>query len=315
VPEILTITLNPAVDVAASVAEVVPDRKLYTSEPRVDPGGGGVNVARTIHKLGGEATALVAVGGVMGSRLIDLLHAEGVTTLPVPVSGETRQSFAVTSESTGAQYRFSLPGETLVKADAERLLTAIKKAAPVDGYIVLSGGVAPGLGDDFPQQIQTAIAPHTERLVVDTSKSPLTRILSRPTAPVYLLRVDQAEAAQAAQHAMDAIADSMTFASQLVARGVARMVVAGRGAEGSVLVTQDARYLCRSVEVPVRSKIGAGDAFVGAMTLALARGETPEQALRWGVAAASATVGTDATQLCDRATTEELFKGCVVTPL
>lgn len=313
-PDILSITLNPALDVATSVPEVIPDRKLYTATPRVDPGGGGVNVARTIRKLGGAATALVAVGGVTGARLVDLLKAEGVPILPVPVAGETRQSLAVTSDSTGAQFRFILPGERLGKADADRLLESIEDATPASGYVVLSGSVAPGLGDDFPQRIQEAIAPRSDRMIVDTSKSPLARLLAHPTAPLYLLRVDQVEAAQAAPD-LATLSDTAAFAGQLVARGVARMVVVGRGAEGSVLATPDARVHCRSAEVPVRSKIGAGDAFVGAMTLALSRGDAPDQALRWGVAAASATVGTDATELCDRGMTEQLFATCVLRPL
>ena len=132
------------------------------------------------------------------------------------------------------------------------------------------------------------------------------------SAPVLLLRVDQKEAAVAAHHSMDTIADILNFASDLVARGVAQMVVTGRGAEGSVLVTQDARFHSQGVQVPVRSKVGAGDAFVGAMTLALARGDAADQALRWGVAAASATVGSDGTASCERSMTEALFQRCKV---
>ena len=100
--DILTITLNPAVDLATHVAKVTAGPKLRCATPRFDPGGGGVNVARAVCKMGGSARALVAVGGAMGARLLDLLTAENIPTVPVPVSGETRQSFAVTDDSTGA---------------------------------------------------------------------------------------------------------------------------------------------------------------------------------------------------------------------
>lgn len=311
-PGILTITLNPAVDLATSVKQVVAGPKLYCKTPRVDPGGGGVNVARAICKLGGRATALVAVGGAMGERLCTLLAAEDVPTHPVEVGGETRQSFSVTDEGTAEQFRFSVPGDAISPESAERLLAQIAEAAPLGGYVVLSGGVAPGLGDDFPQRVQAAIAPRTDRLIVDTSKAALARLITDPTGPVLLLRVDQREAALAAGHAMETPADSVRFASELISRGVARMVVTGRGAEGSVMVTESACYLCRAARVPVRSMVGAGDAFVGAITLALSRGDAPDQALRWGVAAASSTVATEGTALCDRATTQALFKGCTV---
>jgi len=308
--KILTITLNPAIDLSTSVEAVVAGPKLYCKPPRIDPGGGGVNVARTIQKLGGQATALLAVAGARGDQILELLTVEDVPVIPVRVHGETRQSLAVTDESSGAQYRFSLPGETLTAAEAERLLAAIANAASKGCHVVLSGGVPPGLGDDFPAKIQRVIAPFTDQLIVDTSKAPLAWLMANPIAPLLLLRVDQKEAAQAAHHAMETIEDSLAFASALVAQGVAKMVVTGRGAEGSVMVTERARYHCKAPRVPVRSKVGAGDAFVGAMTMALARGEPAEQALVWGVAASSATVCTEGTALCDPDRTRELRQAC-----
>ncbi len=313
--DILTITLNPAVDLATSVGSVVAGPKLYCGPPLIDPGGGGVNVARAICKLGGSATALVAVGGTTGDRLLSLLAAEAVPTRPVPISGETRQSFAVTDEGTGMQYRFSVPGQTLTAQDGDRLIVEIASGASQDGYVVLSGSVAPGLGDAFPARILAAIAPRTDKLVVDTSKAPLARLIAKPANPVHMLRLDQNEAALAAEHATDTVADSLTFAEGLVERGVASIVVIGRGGEGSIMVTQNQRFICRAPEVTVRSKIGAGDAFVGAMTLALSRGDLPDLALRWGVAAASATMGTEGTGLCDPRITHDLLAQCAVEQL
>lgn len=311
--DILTITLNPALDYATSVARIVADQKLYCDPPRIDPGGGGVNVARAICKLGGRATAFVVAGGPTGERLQDLLRAEAIPLSVFPVAAETRFSFAVTDAQTGSQHRYSLPGAPIAARDRGRILDAIAKTVPRDGLVVLSGGMPPGLPDDFPQRIQHEIASSTPRLVVDTSKAPLQRLIDTPVAPLFLLRVDQKEAAQAARHAMASLDDSLNFAASLVARGVARHVVTGRGAEGSLMVTPERRFVCRAPQVPIRSKVGAGDAFVGAMVLALSRGAPPEQALRRGVAAASATVGTDGTALCDRESADMLLERCEIT--
>jgi 6-phosphofructokinase 2 len=313
--EILTITLNPAVDIATHVAQAIAGPKLRCADPRLDPGGGGVNVARAVCKLGGSARALVAVGGTMGDRLIQLLADEGVPTLPVQVSGETRLSFAVTDDSTGGQFRFSVPGQPLTPADGARLLTEIVRHTPQNGFVVISGSVAPGLPDDFQTRVIAALAPKRVRVVIDTSSRALDWLIGHPTIPADLLRIDQTEAAEAATHAMTTIADSVAFAADLVARGVAKTVVTGRGAEGSVLVSGDHRFFCHAPVVQVRSKIGAGDALVGAMTLALARGAAPEEVLQWGVAAASATVSTDATALCDLAQAQACFERCRIEQL
>ena len=313
--DILTITLNPAVDVATHVPAVIAGPKLRCAAPRYDPGGGGVNVARAVHKLGGSAHALVAVGGPMGDRLVSLLAAEGVPALPIVVSGETRQSFAVTDDATGAQYRFSVPGEILTAEDTARLLTEIAAHTTQDSYLVISGSVAPGLPDDFQSQIIAIAAAKQARVVIDTSSRALDRLIAHPTTPVHLLRVDQKEAAEAAHHPMNTVADSVAFAADLVAQGVAETVVTGRGAEGSVLVSRDQRFFCHAPKVAVRSKIGAGDAFVGSMTLALARGDTPDEALKWGVAAASATVSTEATALCDLPQAQACYDQCRIEAL
>jgi 6-phosphofructokinase 2 len=313
--DVLTVTLNPAVDLATHVAQVVAGPKLRCVTPRFDPGGGGVNVARAICKLGGSARALVAVGGAMGDRLLQLLAAEDVPALPVAVSGETRQSFAVTDDSTGGQFRFSVPGQPLAAADADNLRAAIAEQAAQGGIVVISGSVAPGLPDDFQGQIIAALAPKKARVVIDTSSRALDWLIAHPTTPVNVLRFDQTEAAEAASHPMTTIADSVDFAHDLIRRGVAKIVVTGRGAEGSVLVSQTKGFLCRAPVVTVRSKIGAGDAFVGALTLALARGAAPDQALQWGVAAASATVSTEGTALCDLAEATGRFDQCRVEAL
>ena len=310
--DILTVTLNPALDLATHVAQVIPGPKLRCAMPRVDPGGGGVNVARAVIKLGGVATALVASGGAIGGQLTALLTAEGVPCVPVPVSGETRQSFAVTDDSTKAQYRFSVPGQPLAPQDADNLDAAIREHAPKDGFVVFSGSVAPGLPQDFLRRNIDGLSVQSTRVIVDTSGAGLKELIADPVTPLYLLRVDHGEAAEAAGRALTTRADTIGFAAEIVGRGVAQTVVTGRGSEGSVLVSRDQRLFCRAPMVDVKSKIGAGDAFVGAMTLSLARGDTPEVALRWGVAAASATVGTEGTALCDISTARSCFAGTAI---
>ena len=76
--EILTITLKPAVDYSTSTERVEAGPKLYCEIPRIDPGGGGVNVARAVLRLDGAARAFVVIGGTMGDRLLSLLAAESV---------------------------------------------------------------------------------------------------------------------------------------------------------------------------------------------------------------------------------------------
>jgi 6-phosphofructokinase 2 len=105
-PEILTVTTNPALDIATATEIIEPSRKLRCEAPRYDPGGGGINVARAVHMLGGDALAVFPAGGASGQMIEALLGDEGVPNVAVPVPGITRESVAVVERQSGKQYRF-----------------------------------------------------------------------------------------------------------------------------------------------------------------------------------------------------------------
>ena len=60
---------------------VVPTHKLRCAAPRYDPGGGGINVARAVHALGGHALAIFPAGGAAGEMIRHLLD-EGPAPVP-----------------------------------------------------------------------------------------------------------------------------------------------------------------------------------------------------------------------------------------
>jgi len=311
---ILTVTLNPALDLAADAPQVVAGPKLRLSAPVTEPGGGGINVARAIALLGGRARMLAGLGGVTGARIEALIDAAGLEMVPFAVPDETRQSLVVTDQRDGAQYRFILPGPQWNAQLCDDLLARVMENAAPEGWVVLSGSQPPGVADDFPLQLAAKLENSGARLIVDTSGAALARLVVGGTGPApWCLRMDQAEAEDAAGRALPEVADSLAFADELVARGAARVVVLARGADGSVLAGEGARLHCRPPVVAVNSKTGAGDSFTGALTLALAQGDDLAAALRRATAAAAAAVMTGASELCRRTDAERLSRDCVLT--
>ena len=98
---IVTLTFNPSVDASASVQHIQPERKLRCSPPVYEPGGGGINVARAIHYLGGNPTAIWLKGGPNGDRLQRLLDDEEISHIPILIGNDTRQNLTVFEETTG----------------------------------------------------------------------------------------------------------------------------------------------------------------------------------------------------------------------
>jgi len=148
-PAIVTLTMNPALDVATATDAIVPSTKLRCEEPRYDPGGGGINVARAVHMLGGDALAVYPAGGASGEMIRGFLEKEGVPQAVVPVASMTRQGLAVVERQSGKQYRFLLPGPPLGAHDRERCLDALAAQAKGAVFIVASGSLPPGAPDDF----------------------------------------------------------------------------------------------------------------------------------------------------------------------
>lgn len=311
---ILTITLNPALDLATTAASVAPGPKLRCSDPVVDPGGGGINVARAIGILGGTATALVALGGATGARLAQALRDGGVAFHPFDAPGETRESLAVTDTSNGAQYRFVLRGTPWQRTDMDRALAAIGAAAPEGGWVVLSGSQPPGVPDRFTAEVRAAL-PASARLVVDTSGAALAALMRDPVPGLAILRMDDAEAEALAGRRFASHAEAADYAAELVAQGVAQCVILARGAAGSVLADAQGKLFAAAPPVQVTSAIGAGDTFVGALVLALAEGADRTGALAAGVAAAAAACLTPATELCRAEDASHFRTGIVVEVL
>ena len=308
--DILTVTLNPALDLATSVDSVVPGVKLRCGPPRTDPGGGGINVSRAIALLGGASRCLVALAGRNGDTLADLLRAQGIDLVLHKGPGETRSSLSVRDEHRGEQYRFMLPGPPWGPVDVIDAERSVVEAARPGGLVVISGTLPPGVLPDIVPDLTGKLRSKGCEVVVDTS-GPALYLLARCRGPAPdILRMNQEEADDLAGRKHRDLEDSADFAQSLVRRGVARVVIVARGPEGSVLATDGSRFHSRAADVPVRSKVGAGDTFVGSFTLAVAQGLPLDEALRRGVAGASAAVMTEGTALCGREDVERLLEVC-----
>lgn len=306
---ILTVTLNPALDLETRTPRITPQEKSRCTEPRRDPGGGGLNVARALQQLGGQATALVAAGGPTGAQLGEMLRARGVAVDVLPAPGDLRQNLSVIESETGAQYRFIFPGPTWTPRDADLLRTAIMARVASGDWVVLSGSLPPGFAPDTLVALIGDLAQAGARVVADTSGAALRAIAAAPGTGLHLLRMDGEEAGGLAGRDLAQAVDSADFAAELVARGVARIVICARGKDGSVLVSADGRWAAPAVAVPVVSRTGAGDSFVAGALLALAEGRALPEVLQYGCASASAAVTTPATELCDGATMRSLLPG------
>ncbi len=308
--DILTVTLNPALDLSTGAPSVYPGVKLRCDPVHIDPGGGGINVSRAVALLGGTSRCFVALGGGTGDRLAELLTKAGIDFIAHPGPGETRSSLAVIDHRTGDQYRFMLPGPDWTATDSMSATLAIHDAVKPGGLVVISGSLPPGVPPSLIPELCRQITESGADAIADTSGPALHQLAAAHGPAPFVLRMNNVEADDIAGHHLKDLQESADFASALVARGAAKIVIIARGPEGSILASATERLHSRAANVPVRSKVGAGDSFVGGFTFGLARGDDLSVALQRGVSAASAAVMTEGTLLCRREDADRLFDLC-----
>ncbi len=311
-PAIVTVTMNPALDVTAWVDEWEPQVKLPSRKIRRDPGGGGVNVARMARRwLVREAVeALVALGGPTGARLASLLSQEDVVCRRFAIAGETRESWQITLPD-GNFYRIVHPGPSWRAEETRRFRTllAARVEALRPAWLALSGSLPGGVKAEETTALITTVraaAPET-RIAVDTRGPALVAALE---AGVDLVKPDRREMAFLAHRLAHGSGDMLTLARRMVAAGRVRVFCYTLGSQGLVVVCEDRAWRWEPPPIEPVSLAGAGDFLFGTLLARLILGDDWCTASRLAMAAAAATAATEGTTPPTRAAVTALAASC-----
>jgi 6-phosphofructokinase 2 len=301
-PAILTVTLNPAVDIYTSVPRLAPAHKLRCSSERRDPGGGGINVARVIARLGGDVTAIFPAGGPVGDHLQRLVHQEDLNARAVPISGVTRENFTVLEEASQGEYRFVLPGPALTQREFETCVAATSVVG-APAYVVASGSLPPGAPSDAYARFAAHTKKRSAKFVLDASGQALQEALEEG---VYLVKPNLSELQELVGAPLSSETDLVDAARSLIASDKAQVVAITRGADGALLAMRDEVWTAQAIKAPIMSSVGAGDSFLAGLVWSLARGDGAETALRHALAAGAATLLQPGTTLCRKEDVDRL---------
>lgn len=302
-PAIVTLTFNPAIDKSTTVEALVPDKKLKCSTPRFEPGGGGVNVARAIHKLGGEALAVYPAGGHTGFFFNELLREEGVQTIPVMIRQPTRENLVVLDITADKQYRLGMPGPLLAEMEWRELLQVIE-SLPDLRYLVASGSLPAGVPPDVFAQLAVIARKKEARYIADTSGEALRQVVK---AGLYLLKPNLGELAALCGKEWLSETEAAEAAMALLQQGHCQVIVVSLGEAGALLVTKEMVSTIRPPQVERKSTVGAGDSMVAGMVYSLEAGKDMLTAVQYGVACGTAATMNPGTELCRKEDVEMLF--------
>lgn len=302
-PAVVTLTFSPCIDKSASVPVLVPEKKLVCTHPKLEPGGGGINVARALKRLGLEATAVYTSGGYSGKFLDHLMQNEKIRSVIIETEKETRENIIIVDESTNNQYRFGMPCNTLSKAEWEKCLGAVEAMDHIN-FLVVSGSIPPGVPPDLFEELSAIAKKKNAKLVVDTSGNALQEAVKHD---VYMLKPNLGELSVLAGIDGISINRAEETARAVIDKYGCEAIVVSMGKEGAMLVTHEASYTVRSPEAPRKSTVGAGDSMVAGIIFSLVNGKSLNQALQYGVACGTAATMNAGTELCHKEDADQLY--------
>ena len=301
---IVTLTLNPAIDNSCEAERVCPTQKTRTYNEQLQPGGGGVNVARVLKRLGANVHAIFLAGGATGQVLDELLDRTGVSNTRIPILDDTRVSLTVVERSTGQEYRFVPEGPELLEREWQACLEILENVEC--DYLVASGSLPRGVPYKFYAWAWEILRKRNIRFVLDTSGPEFTQCLAR--GGLFLIKPSSAELEELVGRKLPTRSELADAAAHVVANGQAELVAVTLGTEGAILADREGRLFVPAPKVETRSAVGAGDSFLAAMIHELSNGKNGRESFGLGVAAGAAAAMAHGSDLAHLRDMEQLSK-------
>ena len=310
-PAIVTVTFSPCIDKSTTIPVLVPEKKLLCAAPTLEPGGGGINVARAITKLGGQATAIYPAGGYTGNYFTGILQQENIPSIAIKTVNATRENMIVLDLASNKQYRFGMPGTLLREEEWQQCLEAIENIGGIE-FIIASGSLPPGVPHDIFARIAVIAKYKKAKLVIDTSGDALQLAANEG---VYLLKPNLGELASLT--GKEELNEQEVYAAgrELIAKGNCELVVISMGASGAVLISKHEQWRAVAPIVKTQSTVGAGDSMVAGVVLSLSHNKPLKEVLQYGVACGTAATLRPGAELCRAGDVHKLFDTIRCSPV
>jgi len=304
---VVSICLNPAIDISSETDIIYPISKVRTHSERIEPGGGGINVARVLCGFDLTPSLIYLSGGSTGRLLDEELLSYPMDAHCFRINSATRVAFTVHQTSNHQEYRF-VPEGPLVEADVlEKVIDCVAALNLSSNDVVVASGSLPrGVPDTIYASIAEVVERYQAKFILDTSGAALSETL-KSKARIFLVKPSLNELQKLVGCKLDEYT-ARDFAESLVSSGQAEHVAVSMGSHGAFLASTDSLLRLPAHLVKVQSAVGAGDSFVGGLVYYLSKGHSVQTAFRFGVAAGAAAVMTSGSQLCLRADIDKLFQ-------
>lgn len=307
---ILTITPNPALDLGGIVNNLKPNEKSYVHDESRSPGGNAINVARILTRLKIPVLTTGFLGGCTGEEIKSLLDEEGVKNKFVKIKGHSRICVTVSNKEDHHQTRLNFPGPHISYQEKELFFSLLKNQKKIS-LLVLGGTLPEGVRAADVIRLMRLARKQNIECVVDCPANILRELITEK--PLFI-KPNLTEFQDMTGSSVKSISGVQKVARKLLDKVPYICISSVEG--GALLVTTQNSYFGRIPKMKIKSTVGAGDSMVGAMIAQLYKKNTSgEDILRWGLAAAAATLGHPGTAFGNAREIHRLYAKTMVTKI
>lgn len=300
---IVTLTINPAIDRTITVDRLAFDDRAYIKASHYSAGGRGINSSCVIHSFGGETAAILTSGGSSGKQLEDYLRGCGLQISVVPVEREIRTNITITDRH-GLTVNLNEAGPGLTKTEVGRVERVVRDSLAHASWLMLCGSLPPGVPSSFYAKLIAMARTKKVKTLLHASGEALQQgIEARPT----VVTPNNVEAERLLGKPLLTRTQYVEAAERIRAMGP-ESVVLSLGSRGAIGAYKDGLIEALPPRIDAVCPIGAGDALTAGYIWSMKRKPNPAEALRWGVAAGTASAKLPGMSFANLEQTQEIYR-------
>jgi 1-phosphofructokinase family hexose kinase len=300
---ILTLTVNPAIDRNVTADHLVFEDRAYILATSESAGGRGINASRVIHSFGGSTAAIVPSGGKTGARFEKMLEGCGFPVHIVQIRSEIRANLTI-SDKTGLTLKLNELGPPIADNEIERLETMVRQRLKGASWLLICGSLPPGVSPALYSRLIASAREHEVKTLLDTDGEPLREgVEAGPT----VVAPNHQEAERLLNRALLTRSNFVEAVNRMRQMG-AESVILSLGSRGAMGAAKESIFEAIPPRIDVVCPIGAGNALVAAFAWAMSGKDDFADALRWAVAAGTASAALPGVTFASLDRTREIYQ-------
>lgn len=282
---VVTVTLNPALDLTGSLNRLTPGAVNIVGSGSLHPAGKGVNVAKVLADLGAKVTVTGFLGSDNQEAFVRFFDANKLNDRFLRVAGSTRINVKLV-EQTGTVSDFNFPGVVVTDADLDRFERNITELMADHEVFIIAGSLPVGVPASFIHKLIVNLQSQGKKVVFDSSSNALAEGVK---ASPYLIKPNEHELSELIGSELSGLAELSSAAETLFERGCKNVVVS-MGEDGVLWLDKSGWLRSTPIKVDVVSTVGAGDSLVAGLCWGMLNQWSKEKTLRFATAVAALAV-------------------------